>query len=332
MADETGNKLSIFAEDVRSGLTANPKKLFSKYFYDDAGSDLFRAIMDLPEYYLTRAETEIFDRQKLEIARAFAAHHAGFELIELGAGDGTKTAILIETLINERIDFSYSPIDISEKALAVLTEQFKARFPALVVNPVHDDYFHGLERLKAGSERGKIVLFLGSNIGNITVADSVAFLNRVRSSINDGDLLFIGFDLQKNPQTILRAYDDSRGVTAAFNLNLLTRINRELGGNFELSKFSHYANYDPADGAARSYLISRENQRVTVEYLGKTFEFRAWEPIFMEISQKYTLGMIADIARKSGFNVVTEFLDEKRYFADSLWQSVGSAQARTPFS
>ncbi len=322
MSDQTGNNLSVFAGDVRSGLSSSPKRLSSKYFYDDAGSELFRSIMDLPEYYLTRAETEIFVSQKLQISREFRRHHESFDLIELGAGDGTKTEILVGSLLAEDIDFSYSPIDISGKAIEILADKFTSRFPQLPFRPIQDDYFQGLNRLKSESSRARVVLFLGSNIGNITFADSVSFLSRIRSALNPGDLLFIGFDLQKNPETVLKAYDDSRGVTAAFNLNLLTRINRELGGNFDLSKFTHYATYSPDDGAARSFLISTKDQSVSIGALNSSFDFRAWEPIFMEISQKYTTEMIRQIADDSGFEVVAEFRDEKRYFADSLWKSI----------
>ena len=320
--NQSQSKLSVFAEDVWHGLSSTPKFLSSKYFYDDTGSHLFQQIMELPEYYLTRTETEIFEQRKEEIIKAFLSHHQSFDLIELGAGDGTKTAILIDSLLKKGIEFNYSPIDISAKALEILTAKFKKQFPALSIKPVHGDYFHGLESLKADSARPKIIFFLGSNLGNFTFANSASFLTLIKSATNENDLMFIGLDLQKDPTIILKAYDDSQGVTAGFNLNLLTRINRELGANFKLDKFMHYATYSPIEGAARSFLLSREAQTVFVESLNQEFHFKAWEPIYMEISQKYNLEMIEEMAGKSGFQVVQNFFDDKIYFTDSLWKSL----------
>jgi L-histidine Nalpha-methyltransferase len=164
------------------------------------------------------------------------------------------------------------------------------------------------------------LLFLGSNIGNFSREQALNFFRRLRHVMNPDDLLFIGFDLQKDPHVILRAYDDAQGVTADFNLNLLRRINRELGANFDLEKFSHYATYRPVECAARSFLISRATQEVFVEALQQTFHFRQWEAIFMEISQKYSVEMIADLAQASGFQVVHNFFDRQHYFTDSLWK------------
>lgn len=322
MLNQSQGKLNTFAEDVQNGLSSTPKSLSSKYFYDDAGSELFRQIMELPEYYLTQAETEIFRERKDAIIEAFLASHESFDLIELGAGDGTKTAILIEHLLKKGVEFSYSPIDISAKALEILTGKFKQKFPALCVKPVHADYFHGLEQLRTDRARGKIIFFLGSNIGNFTLANSVSFFKKIKAVINERDLMFTGFDLQKDPQIILKAYDDSRGVTAAFNLNLLKRINRELGADFDIDNFTHYAIYNPMEGAARSFLISRIAQTISIEALNRKIHFRAWEPIYMEISQKFHPEMIAEIAGKSGFEVVRNFLDDRAYFTDSLWKSV----------
>ena len=311
---------SNFASDVLKGLSADPKFLSSKYFYDDEGSRLFQEIMKLPEYYLTKAEFEIFAEQTAEIFRAFGAEDSSFDLIELGAGDGTKTAVLIDYFLRQNTDFTYLPIDISQEALDALTEKFSAEFPRLSMKTKTGDYFRILETLKTESSRRKILLFLGSNIGNFSQEQAEDFFRRLRGVMNADDLLFVGFDLQKDPRVILRAYDDAQGVTAAFNLNLLTRINRELGGNFDLRKFSHYAIYRPTECAARSFLISREAQTVFIEALNKSFDFKAWEPIFMEISQKYSLEMIDDFARTSGFRVVKNFFDRQNFYTDSLWK------------
>lgn len=312
-------ELSIFASDVLAGLSSSPKSLSSKYFYDDEGSRIFQEIMRLPEYYLTGCELEIFSGQAADIFRAFANGDRAFDLIELGAGDGTKTAVLVEHFLSQNADISYEPIDISQEALDALSAKFTTSFPTLNINTRTGDYFEILESLKNGSGRRKVLLFLGSNIGNFTRRQSVDFFRHLHKVMNPNDLLFIGFDLQKDPHVIASAYDDAAGVTASFNLNLLRRINRELGGNFDLDKFTHYANYRPIEGSARSFLVSREKQTVRIDALDREFEFEQWEAVFMEISQKYSLAMIDDLARESGFTIKQNFFDGKNYYCDSLW-------------
>lgn len=321
MESSTSTELSQFADDVLRGLSATPKELSSKYFYDDEGSRLFQEIMKLPEYYLTGCENEIFSTQTREIHRVFANGDNAFDLIELGAGDGTKTAVLVDHFLKQNADISYSPIDISQEALDALTEKFEREFPALRMNAMNGDYFKILESLRSGDGRRKVLLFLGSNIGNFSADQSVAFFRSLREVMSDNDLLLVGFDLQKDPHVIANAYDDAAGVTAKFNLNLLTRINRELGGNFDLDKFTHYANYRPIEGSARSFLISREKQTVRIEALDRNFEFDQWEAVFMEISQKYSLKMIEDLASAGGFEVKQNFFDDKNYYCDSLWRA-----------
>ncbi|HEY8562064.1 MAG TPA: L-histidine N(alpha)-methyltransferase [Pyrinomonadaceae bacterium] len=318
---QSATQHDTFAADVLEGLSATPKSLSSKYFYDDEGSRLFRKIMELPEYYLTRAEFEIFSGQTKEIFEAFTESSAAFDLIELGAGDGTKTAVLIDYFLRAGADFTYSPIDISREAVESLTRKFRASFPGLRIDARIGDYFRILETLKSESARPKILLFLGSNVGNFSRGASIEFFKNLRGAMNAGDLLFTGFDLQKDPRVILAAYDDAAGVTARFNLNLLRRINRELGADFDLEKFSHYAIYRPTECAARSFLISREEQEVYIAHLNRTFYFRQWEPIFMEISQKYDLEMIEELAKVSGFEVRQSFFDGRKYFVDSLWKT-----------
>jgi L-histidine N-alpha-methyltransferase len=315
-------KLGGFASDVLEGLSSAPKFLSSKYFYDDEGSRIFQQIMNLPEYYLTRSEFEIFSTQTKEIYEAFTSESKSFDLIELGAGDGTKTAVLIDYFLEQNADFTYIPIDISAEAQKSLAENFQTKFPNLSIKAEVGDYFQTLETLSNLSDRPKIILFLGSNIGNFSSEASIAFFKKLASVMNPNDSLFIGFDLQKDPHTILKAYDDSQGVTAAFNLNLLRRINRELGADFDLEKFSHYAVYRPTECAARSFLISRQEQTINIEALNQSFEFKAWEPIFVEISQKYNLEMIEDLASKSGFQIAKNFFDSRNYYTDSLWKLV----------
>ncbi len=320
MSLSSATQLNTFAADVNAGLSGEPKHLSSKYFYDDEGSRLFQEIMKLPEYYVTRVEQEIFETQVAEIHSMFTGHKSEFDLIELGAGDGSKTAVLIEHFLQESTDFTYAPIDISQEAVDQLTSKFREVFPALKMNAQTGDYFRILESLKTVSNRRKILLFLGSNIGNFSRPHALSFFQHLREVMNSDDLLFIGFDLQKDPRVIIQAYDDSQGVTAAFNMNLLQRINNQLSANFDLSKFSHYAIYHPLESCARSFLISREEHDVLIGALNRKFHFNQWEPIFMEISQKYNLEMIADLAQASGFQVARNFFDRNYYFADSLWR------------
>ena len=313
-------ELNQFATDVLEGLSSDPKQLSSKYFYDDEGSRLFQEIMKLPEYYLTRCELEIFEKQAEDIFAAFRNGGIAFDLIELGAGDGTKTAVLVSHFLERNADITYSPIDISQEALDALSDKFSAEFPSLRMETRQGDYFQILKSLKNGNGRRKVLMFLGSNIGNFTREQSVSFFRDLRAVMSENDLLFIGFDLLKDPHVIVRAYDDEQGVTAKFNLNLLRRINRELGGNFELDKWTHYAVYRPVQCAARSFLISREKQSVHIKALNRTFEFDQWEAVFMEISQKYTVSMIEEMAVESGFEVKQNFFDDRSYYCDSLWK------------
>ena len=337
MTISTSPELTTFAEDVLFGLSATPKALSSKYFYDDEGSRLFQEIMKLPEYYLTDCEFEIFKTQAEVILQSIfnggkdkdaenpqsaICDPQSFDLIELGAGDGTKTAVLVDHFLKQNADISYSPIDISQEALDALSAKFSAEFPALKIETQNGDYFRILESLRNSSGRRKMLLFLGSNIGNFSRHQALEFFQNLRGVMSADDLLFIGFDLQKDPRVIVSAYDDNKGVTAAFNLNLLKRINRELGADFDLEKFSHYAVYRPIECAARSFLISREKQSVHIGALNKTFEFDQWEAIFMEISQKYSLRMIEEMAHECGFDIKQTFFDSRNYYCDSLWQPV----------
>lgn len=308
-----------FAASVLEGLSSDPKWLSSRYFYDDEGSRLFMEIMKLPEYYLTRSELEIFTEKANEIYNAFADGKGTFDLVELGAGDGTKTAVLIGEFLRHSPDMRYSAIDISQEACDALSQKFESKFPELNIEMLAGDYFKTLDSL-SGTNRRKVILFLGSNIGNFRHSDSISFFRSLRNVMEPDDMLFIGFDLQKDPRVIVNAYDDAKGVTAAFNLNLLARINRELGGHFNIDDFSHYAVYRPIEGAARSFLISRKKQTVRIDAFGRSFDFGAWEPVFMEISQKYNEDMIADLAAQSGFEIAESFYDSRRYYCDSLWK------------
>lgn len=309
--------MNQFASDVLEGLSAEPKRLSSKYFYDQKGDELFQQIMELDEYYLTRTEYSILDQFKGQVLDRFKPDDRPFNLIEFGAGDGYKTKVLLRHFLEQNADFCYMPIDISDNVLQQLETSLKAELPALNVTPVCNHYFKALEELKGGEERN-VVLFLGSNIGNFTEEQADSFLKGLNAALKEDDILFIGFDLKKDPKVILDAYNDKKGVTAAFNFNLLDRINNELGGNFNTSQFRHYPVYNPMTGTTTSYLISEKEQ--TVEIMDAAIHFRAWEPIHMEISQKYDQVMVNAMAHKAGFEIIDAFTDDKQYFLSSVWR------------
>lgn len=309
-----------FAQDVLDGLTSDPKYLSSKYFYDSRGDKLFQQIMDLPEYYLTRCEYFILNKYKKELLGLFSASkNDTFDLIELGAGDGTKTKLLLEHFVKEKSRFTYYPVDISENVLKQLTSSLKQELPELQVKSIPKEYFSSIKEINDDNGSGKkVVLFLGSNIGNFTEDTTASFLQQLSDALKPGDMVLIGLDLKKDPNIIEKAYDDESGVTKAFNLNLLERINRELKADFDLNNFIHYATYDPQSGKAKSYLISRKNQQVNI--LNKTISFSAWEAIHVEISQKFDLKMMNNLAANAGFEIVNNFVDDHQYFVDTLWR------------
>ncbi len=307
-----------FAQAVREGLGATPKRLSSRYFYDATGDRLFQAIMASPEYYLTDCEREILREQGLDIARSAAAGGA-FELVELGAGDGSKMCHLIDALHAIDAQFVFKPLDISANVLELLEKRLRPGRPWLVMEPIAGNYMHWLAQERRPGIR-RVFAFMGSNLGNFTRDAAVEFLTAIRESMTPADLLLIGLDMKKDPAVIRAAYDDKGGVTARFNLNLLERINRELGGNFDLSAFTHRPEYDPETGAARSFLRSDLEQRVNIGALNESFVFARGELINMEISQKYDQQQINDLAQMSGFEVREIFTDERDYFTDQLWR------------
>lgn len=308
---------SEFAQDVLTGLKSNPKTLSSKYFYDEIGDSIFQEIMNLDEYYLTRSEFEILETYQDEILNLFNAGTTQFNLVEFGAGDGYKTKVLLECFLNKGADFRYRPIDISGNVLQILESSLEEEFPGLQVEGIQNEYMKALKQLDGGDVRS-VVLFLGSNIGNFEHEQALAFLHGLYDGLNDGDLVFIGFDLKKDPDTILNAYNDKSGVTRNFNLNLLTRINRELNADFDLASFKHFPTYDPVTGTTTSYLISERQQVVTI--MDEKVTFDAWEPIHMEISQKYSMRDIEGMAKQTGFQVVRNFYDNDKNYCNSVWR------------
>jgi len=306
-----------FGSDVLKGLSAHPKKLSSKYFYDKTGDRLFQQIMAMPEYYLTNCELDIFQNKTEELAKAISNINESFDLIELGAGDAMKSSYLLRNLVEKGTDFTYMPIDISGNILSVLQENLKKKLPELEILPLEGEYFDMLDKATGISKRKKVVLFLGGNIGNMESEEARHFCSEVKRKLNTGDLFLVGFDLKKNPKTILAAYNDPAGITASFNLNLLTRINRELKADFKVENFQHYQNYDPISGACRSFLVSLCDQEVHVG--NHLFQFNKDELIDMEISQKFSEEDIKKLAGDSGFHILVEIKDTKNWFVDSIW-------------
>ncbi len=307
-------------EEVRKGLQQTPKRLSSRFFYDAEGSRIFAEIMHSPDYYLTRSEYEVLDTYKTELLQAFTPDNRPFELVELGAGDGLKTKILIGFFEDQQANFTYAPVDISVDALEGLVIDLRKQWPDLQLNPRHDDYFSALELLSSESNSRKVVLFLGSNIGNFAPDDAIAFYHQLHDRLQPGDLVLTGFDLQKHPAIIHAAYNDRQGLTRAFNLNLLRRINSELDATFDLAAFDHYETYNPENGEARSYLVSQKEQIVSIKGLDMQVPFQHGEIIHTEISRKFTRTQIEELARQTGFSVAGWFTDSKGYFADVVFE------------
>ncbi len=314
---EKGEVHPLYA-DVIKGLSSSPKYLPSKYFYDAEGDRLFQQIMQCPEYYLTRCEMEIFLMQTKALAVPLLKRFHEFDILELGAGDATKSTHLLRYLSQCGKEFTYYPIDISKNVIQLLEEEMPQRIPGLQVQGLHGDYFEMIEKSYEVSKYRKLVLFLGSNIGNFTPEDAALFLLALSHQLKSNDLVLIGFDLKKNPKQILAAYNDRLGVTKAFNLNLLRRINSELGADFDLTQFDHYPTYDPVSGGCKSYLISLDDQEV---HIGNgSFPFYRNEPVWTELSQKYSEQEINALAVHSGFRPIAGFYDCKHFFLDVVWE------------
>jgi len=308
-----------FAYDVLSGLSERPKRLPSRYFYDDEGSVLFQRIMELDSYYPTRCEREILTRYRPQILERLGDRP--LNVIDLGAGDGAKTILLLEHLAQHKVDYRYVPIDISEGAMQEVVSAARAALPGIEVAGIVAEYIDGARWLAAESEeRQNLVLFLGSNIGNFELSRARAFLRRLWAALREGDLTLIGFDLKKDIEALLHAYNDPEGITAKFNLNLLSRINRQLGGRFDLSRFRHFGTYNVFSGAMESYLVSLARQTVYIETLEHGFTFEPWEPVHTEYSYKYLPQDIDALAEATGFVIDASFHDDQRWFVDSLWR------------
>lgn len=310
---------SKLKKDTLLGLTSTPKYLLSKYFYDDIGSSIFQDIMKMPEYYLTDCEYEIFYSQKEQIIDQFIKGNSPFDLVELGSGDGLKTKILLNKMVDRKVDFSYLPVDISHQINIELEKSLAIEIPELKVKAQTGDFFKIMEQLDHQSERRKVILFLGSNIGNFTDKKIESFLGHLSKFTRSGDSVMIGFDLKKSPEVIIPAYSDSTGHTRNFNMNHLTRLNRELGADFNIKNFEQHTQYNPQTGEVKSFLVSNKSQDVRFKAFEEVIHFSEWETIFMVLSRKFDFETIEKLGINYGFNVVKHFTDKKKWYTDSLW-------------
>jgi dimethylhistidine N-methyltransferase len=297
----------IFRDDVLRGLAKSPRDLPCKYFYDERGAELFQKICELPEYYVTQTEIKILRLHGAEMAKALGPH---IELIGLGTGAGTKTRILLEELDQPRV---YIPIDISKEQLQRSASRFRKMFPTLQIIPIAADYLEPFELpLPRQLSSRSVVYFPGSTIGNFEPDTAGEFLSRLAELAGDGGGLLIGVDLQKDRQVLEAAYNDAAGVTAQFNKNILARINRELGSDFDLTRWRHEAIYNALDGRIELYLVSGANQTVMIG--DNAFEFRTGEKILTEYSYKHTIPGFIALAHEAGFRFEHVWSDDAHWF------------------
>ncbi|MDQ3727948.1 MAG: L-histidine N(alpha)-methyltransferase [Thermoproteota archaeon] len=323
---QNNTEFEEFASDVARCLASDSKHLSPKYLYDKVGSQLFEQICLQPEYYLTRTEASILNKYAPVISKLVGSN---IKIIELGSGSSSKTAILLSYLSSQKKRIYYFPIDISSSVLIESERKLKSQFPNASIIGIRSDYDTGIDRAAAeciviGNNNNsipytKLVLFLGSSIGNFELIEAQSLLRSLREKLHTNDFLLIGFDLQKDESVLNAAYNDNAGMTAKFNLNLLARINRELGGNFDLGKFEHCAFYSRERHRIEMHLVSKTDQQLYIGALGKTFALRRDESIHTENSYKYSLSQIAALAEDCGFTVEKNFTDEKRWFDLALF-------------
>jgi len=308
-----------FAREVHAGLSSTPKQLFPKYLYDELGSRLFEAICAVPEYYLTRAEHEILSTHADDIV---AANPDCDTLIELGSGSAEKTRQIIEAMIRHRGELLFIPIDISASALKQSSEALLGSYPELRIRAYAADYYQALEAL---SSRGAdpdplLVLFLGSNIGNFEPDEALNFLRAIRRVLRPKDALLLGADLKKDPAVLEAAYNDPLGVTRAFIVNELERINRELDANFDLWAFGLRSFYNDVIGRVEVYLESLRAQTVDLRALPLQVEFAQGERIHVENAYKFDVDSLRVLGNKTGFELERTWLDRAKRFSSNLFR------------
>src|SRR5437588_2579291 len=307
-----------FARDVRAGLSSTPKQLFPKYLYDELGSRLFEAICEVDEYYLTRAEDEILTNHADDIVRATPDCHT---LIKLGSGSAEKTRKVIDAFFRRQADLLFVPVDISASALEESSHALLVSYPAVQIEAYAADYFQALDALELAGSEPALVLFLGSNIGNFEPDDALRFLRAIRKVLRKGDALLLGADLKKDASVLEAAYNDPLGVTRAFIVNELERINRELGANFDLWAFGLRSVYHESPGRVEVYLESLREQSIDIRELEMTVQFAAGERIHMENAYKFDLPGLRELGAQSGFNLEHHWLDEGKRFSSNLFRA-----------
>lgn len=303
--------LPPFAEDVAEGLINRPKTLPCKLFYDSVGSALFEEITRLPEYYLTRTELAILEQHASDMAMAAGN---GISVVELGSGTAAKTITLLQAISRRQIRVPYFPVDISPAALSEARDRVVAQCPHVSVKPVIADFSHGFAFLRDIPGR-KLVLYLGSSIGNFVPEDAVAMLAAIRRELNRGDALLLGADLVKDESVLVPAYDDAQGVTEQFNKNILSRLNRELGADFDPDFFRHVALWNPKQSRMEIYLESLRPQTADLGLLNLNVKFANGERIHTEHSYKYTITMVRDMLEPARFMLDCTWFDERKWFA-----------------
>jgi len=298
-----------FADTVKTGLTSKHKFLLPQYFYDQKGSKLFEQISELPEYYLTRIETSILKAASDEIANICNEEI----LVELGSGNSRKTRIILDALLARHHSLQYLPIDVSYEMLKDSSEALLKKYQNLSITGVVAEYDKGMAAIKKGISSRKLVIFLGSSLGNFGPIEAKKFIRMIRNCMQEQDMFLIGLDMHKDSSILNAAYNDPRGVTARFNLNILTRINRELGGDFEPSKFEHRAFYNESEKRVEMHLVSNVEQQVNIATIGETVSFKEGETIHTENSYKFTAEQIESMSEDT-FQIVKTWTDKKKWY------------------
>ncbi len=308
--------INNFSEDVKAGLTSDSKSLPFVYFYDHIGSQLFEKICELPEYYLTRTETDILETNAEDIASRFSEETV---LIELGSGSSTKTRILIETFLERQSLAYYTPIDVSHQMLEESSYSLLKEYPDLEINAIAARYNEGIDHLDIRKDQQNLITWLGSSIGNFERSEVTTLLQHIQETMHPDDRFLVGIDLQKDKTIIENAYNDTQGITAEFNLNLLTHVNRELGGDFDLENFDHKAIYNEEIGRIEMFLVSNIDQKVFISELDLEVSFTVNETIHTEHSFKYSLDDINGLAEETGLYVEQQWLDTEQLFSLNLF-------------
>jgi len=312
--EQTDLSQDTFADDVYSGLKSLPKKLAPKYFYDDKGSDLFVKITNTQEYYPTRTEKKILSECADELKNICSNVEI---LAELGSGSSEKTRILLDTFTSENNRISYFPIDVSDIILSSSQELLNL-YDTLDISGIISDYENGLSLLSKYDDQSKLVIFLGSSIGNFDPHEAETFMKGIAEALNKNDFLLVGFDLVKSPEVLNRAYNDTSGYTEAFNLNILERINRQLNGQFEVNNFQHKAFFNNMASRIEMHLESKVDQDVPISLMNTTVNFKKGETIHTENSYKFTDELIKNLTTQAGFNIIKTWKDPNNYFALTL--------------